>query len=355
MVNCRRDHDRASASCIALPLAGYVQPTGEFDSVSWRLRALPVAPIRRERCNFVSTVTRWAGLVGGVYCGRGIGLRRVVLLCVASCCLVFAVSAGSASAIGSSSPGKSTASSDCSEATARQVVQRLDVNIFDLPDPVRQVLCGPFTGPGSNAMAVTIGAPTCWPIQNWAVFRFTAGDWQLVLNTPAYLVPPLVAVGSDIRETTGVHRSSDSRCFFNGGTRARIWHWDGQRLVAGPWKQITPGKAVKKDAVVFSPLRYGVTCHMTDDGTFRGSWVYCWIGGNPHPSRHVKLNLDGTFSVAVTTAMPLGLGGPVPPYGTRFTAGRFRCQSLRSGMKCTVITSGKGFLFNNKGARRVGP
>ena len=282
-----------------------------------------------------------------------------MLLCVASCFVVVLVAAGSAAARQgtSTSARRSTASTDCSETTARQVVQRLglEVNIFDLPNPVRQVLCGPFTGPGSNAMAVTIGAPNCWPIQNWAVFRFTAGDWQLVLNQPAYLIPPLAAVGSDIRETTAVHRSGDPRCFPSGGTHARTWHWDGTRFVASPWQQITAGKAVKKDAVVFSPLPYGVTCHMTDDGTVRGSWVYCWIGGKPHPSHHVKLNLDGHFSVAVTTAIPLGLGGPVPPYGTRFTVGRFRCQSLRSGMKCTVISSGKGFLFNNKGARRVGP
>ncbi len=263
---------------------------------------------------------------------------------------------GHATASAVAAAGTSTASSDCSEATARQVVQpRLDVNIFDLPNPVHQVLCGPFTGSDSNAMAVAIAAPTCWPTQNWAVFRFAAGGWQLVLNQPAYLSSPLAAVGSDIRETTGVHRSGDPRCFFNGGTHARTWHWDGTRFVASAWKQVTPGKARKKDAVVFSPLRYGVTCHMTDDGSFRGSWVYCWIGLPPHPKRHVKLSLDGQFSVAVTTAIPLGLGGPVPPYGTRFTVGRFRCQSLRSGMKCTVISTGKGFLFNKNGASRVGP
>jgi hypothetical protein len=127
--------------------------------------------------------------------------------------------------------GTSTASSDCSEATAREVVERTDVNIFDLPDPVRQVLCGPFAGPDSKAMAITIGAPTCWGIQNWAVFRFTEGEWQLVLNQPSYLIPPLVAVGSDIQETAAVHRSGDSRCFFNGGTHARIWHWDGTRAL----------------------------------------------------------------------------------------------------------------------------
>jgi hypothetical protein len=283
-------------------------------------------------------------------------LRRVELLCVTLCLFVFAGSAGSAAGRGGSiSPGASTASSDCSAATARQVVEpRLDVNIFDLPDPVRQVLCGPFTGPGSNAMAVTIGAPTCWPVQNWAVFRFTAGDWQLVLNEPAYLIPPLVAVGSDIRETGAVHRSGDARCLPTGGTQARIWHWDGTRLVAGPWKQLTPGIAQKKSAYVLSPV---ATCYMTDDGSFRGSWVYCWIGANPRSRRHIKLDVDGRFNVAVTRASPgpLGIGGRDEPYGTRVTVGRFRCRVLRSGMRCTVIRSGKGFLFNSSGTRRVGP
>ena len=94
---------------------------------------------------------------------------------------------------------------------------------------------------------------------------------------------------------------------------------------------------------------------MTDDGSFVGSWVYCWIGGNPHPVRHVKLNLNGQFSVAATTAIPLGLGGRATPYGTQVTVGRFRCQSLRSGIKCTVISTRRGFLFNISGASRVGP
>ena len=104
---------------------------------------------------------------------------------------------------------------------------------------------------------------------------------------------------------------------------------------------------------MFSPLAYGITCHIVDDSTFSGSWVYCWIGGNASPTSHVKLELSGNFSLTAKTAIPLGLGGRVTPYGHAVAAGRFRCQSLRSGMKCTVIATGKGFLFNMHGATRV--
>jgi hypothetical protein len=141
----------------------------------------------------------------------------------------------------------------------------------------------------------------------------------------------------------------------SGGSTAHIWLWNRASFTAGTWTQLTPRKAPKKDAVVFSPLAYGISCHMTDDGSFRGSWVYCWIGGNPHPTRHAKLNLNGLFSVAATTVIPLGLGGRSTAYGTQVTVGRFRCKSLHSGMKCTVISNGRGFLFNKSGASRVGP
>lgn len=249
--------------------------------------------------------------------------------------------------------GTSTASSDCSEATARQVVQpRLDVNIFDLPNPVQQVLCGPFTGAGSNAMAVVIAAPTCWPTQNWAVFRFTAGDWQLVLNQPAYLVPPLVAVGSDIRETTAVHRSGDPRCFFNGGTHARIWHWDGSRLVAGPWKQVTKGE--QQPTRFDSPSR-NIQCWMFDSSSSnydRG--VGC---SSDTPPRFVRLRADGRLSIRRNPSV-CGCDEPDNPrlaYRRQITVGRFRCLSLTSGVRCTVIRSGKGFLISRSGVRRVGP
>ncbi len=110
----------------------------------------------------------------------------------------------------------------------------------------------------------------------------------------------------------------------------------------------------KKEAVVFSPLASGISCHMIDDGSVAGSWVYCWIGASRRPARHVKLTLDGQFSAASTTPIPTGLGGPSTAFGEHVTVGRFRCLSLRSGMKCTVVKTGKGVLFNASGGRRVG-
>jgi hypothetical protein len=264
---------------------------------------------------------------------------------------------GHTSKSSAAAPAATAATADCSEATARQVVQpRLDVNIFDLPNPVHQVLCGPFTGSDSNAMAVAIAAPTCWPTQNWAVFRFTAGGWQLVLNQPAYLSSPLVAVGSDIRETTGVHRSGDSRCFFNGGTHARIWHWDGTRLVAGSWRQVTKGDPARRG--FYSPS-HKIACGMYDDSGFRS--VDCQSYA-PKLSQTVKLNLSGRLAICqdrgthnrCNIGNP-GEGTPTLGYGKRITVGRFRCLSLRSGMRCTVIQSGKGFLINSSGVTRVGP
>ena len=205
-------------------------------------------------------------------------------------------------------------------------------------------------------MAVTIGpAPTCWPIQHWAVFRFTGAVWRLVLDQPAYLFPPLVAVGSTIRETTAVHRPGDPRCIPSGGRHARIWHWNGKRLVAGPWKQVTRGQP-SKHATFFWPGRK-LHCEMTDDpaNPNRPS-VYCVTVDAAHAA---QLESSGKLGICGHRA-PSGCLGTVPPnsptlaYGKDLTVGRFRCSSLRSGVKCVVNRSGKGFLINLKGVRRVG-
>ena len=89
-----------------------------------------------------------------------------------------------ASASGSASLATPTASGACDEATARQLIAEHNLNSFLLPDPVLQLLCGPFTGPGSQAMAIVVGPlPTCWPSQEWAVFSLVGGEWRLVLDS----------------------------------------------------------------------------------------------------------------------------------------------------------------------------
>ena len=131
------------------------------------------------------------------------------------------------------------AQANCSMATALQVGKPY---FFDpgMAKPINQVLCGSFTGPGSDAMAIAFTFPTCWPVQRWMVFQYADARWTRVLDQPSYVIPPLRAVGSDIREEAAVHRRGDSRCFPRGGTRARTWSWDGTRLAPGPWKQVKP-------------------------------------------------------------------------------------------------------------------
>ena len=41
-------------------------------------------------------------------------------------------------------------------------------------------------------------------------------------------------------------------------------------------------------------------------------------------------------------------------YGRRVSVGRFRCSVLRKGVKCIVVTSGRGFLFNPTATVAVG-
>jgi hypothetical protein len=126
-------------------------------------------------------------------------------------------------------------SSRCSSATALKVATQFQLGVDPtLPKPIAQVLCGAFVGPGSNAMVASIAIPSCGRTAQWAVFRWTGTGWQLVLtrNNGA----DLDAVGSDIRETQFVLRPADAHCFPTGGTRSRIWHWNGKRFVASPWK-----------------------------------------------------------------------------------------------------------------------
>ncbi len=205
------------------------------------------------------------------WCSRGSDVMRGRLapilasgLAVLSVVGAVAVAVPSAGAVGGST-GSTGAPAACTRATASQLVEQHRLNGFLLPNPVRQVLCGSFTGPGSEAMAVTIGAPTCWPIQRWAVFTLSGGTWRLVLDQPAYLIPPLRAVGSAIRETTAVHRSNDPRCLPSGGTRSRLWRWNGSRLAAGPWKQVTGGK--QPDSRAFDSPSRNISCGMFDDSS----------------------------------------------------------------------------------------
>lgn len=199
----------------------------------------------------------------------------------------------------------------CSSATAHQVAKPLFVWGRDVREPIAQVLCGAFTGRGSEAMVVAFTAPTCWPFQTWAVFRRTGGVWRLVMvQRYAFVFLPLVAVGSDIRETAPVFRRSDSRCNPSGGRHARIWHWNGARFTAGAWKQATP--PTRATAAAFLSPSGNLFCEIG------GSSVYCQSVKLPHS---VRMGLDGRLTICSgTRCLSTPLGTPM----RSATAGRSR-------------------------------
>jgi hypothetical protein len=315
---------------------------------------------------------------------------RLFLVVAVTALITLAVSSPITSAVGgsrvtghTSAPsgavaGDTSAKADCSKAAARQLVEQHHLNAFLLPNPVQQVLCGPFTGPGSEAMAVTIRAPTCWGIQRWAVFSFTGGVWQLVLDQSEFVFPPLVAVGPDIRETTPVFRPGDPRCIPSGGSHARIWHWNGKRLVAGPWKQVKPA-AAPVPAPGTGAFKYGyfktpsgnIQC---DYGYGKGpAYVRCGIRSGlkpPPPSRgpgcdvpnRVVISQTGSASLAGLSACPgedEGDAGPFaggqpggPPvsvigYGKTWNGGGLSCTSAVTGLTCRN-KSGHGFFLSRE-------
>jgi hypothetical protein len=262
-----------------------------------------------------------------------------LLLAVATVCLVGLAAAGP---IESAGP---TAAASCSKATATQLVNQYQLNYFQQPQPVAQLLCGPFTGPGSEAMAVAISAPTCWPMQGWAVFAVENDSWRLLLNAGQGFVFPLVAVGSDLREIVPVSRPRDPRCLPGGGAKARLWHWNGSSLVAGAWKSI------RTDASFRSPTR-NLGCEMDD---YRGNvpfQVICQSFKAPH---RVTMGLNGRLKTCGGERCLGNLGEGVPKlaYGKAITVGRFRCVSRRIGVECVVVSSGKGFLIDSHGTRAI--
>jgi len=242
-----------------------------------------------------------------------------------------------------------TATADCSVRAADELVKRLGLSDPSVTNPVYKVLCGAFAGPGSQTMVVSLLGPGSTGMIDWVVFRSLGGEWQFLMKRHQAAV--LTAAGSDIREKVWIFRSGDPRCCPSGGTKARIWHWNGTRFVAGPWK-VTP--APKKHATFYWPGRK-LHCEMWDDPADRQS-IWCTTVS---ASRGVRLDLSGKLDVC--TGEGAGCLGTVPAssptlaYGKQVTVRRFRCFSQRAGVKCIVIRSGKGFLFNGTSVKRVGP
>jgi hypothetical protein len=128
----------------------------------------------------------------------------------------------------------------CNAAAASAEVERLHLgNAGYTPSPVAQVLCGAFLGPRSHAMVASLSIPSCGVSSGWVVFRSVGGAWRRAFETNHGAF--LAAAGARIRETQGVLARGDAHCF-PSSYRSRLWHWNGRRLVHGPWRTSAPPK-----------------------------------------------------------------------------------------------------------------
>ena len=281
----------------------------------------------------------------------GVGVAAVAAVATAS------AFGGSGVVTTTSAPGElgravmgSVASGRCSKAEATAVVKRLRLGYADfLPNPVVDVICGAFTGPRSQTMVASLASGgASAPFAGWAVFRLTGGTWQLVMEHKHG--SRVSAAGPDIRETVSVMREGDSHCCPTGGTRARIWHWNGTRFVAGPWKQATKGEP---EVEAFHTPSGNISCGMADSRGLRR--VVCQ---SHTPSQKVTMDPAGRLTICrgSFSRCRMGDAGDVPTlaYGRQIIVGRFRCRSEVTGVTCIVVPSGKGFLIARDGVGRVG-
>lgn len=278
-------------------------------------------------------------------------MRRVVAS-VTAAILAFSVTA--AAAPSATKREGSTTAGRCSKAAARTIVEQLGLNDQNVANPVYKVLCGSFTGPGSQTMVVSLWGEGNSGVVEWVVFRWIGGTWQFLMKQPA--PGSLTAAGPDIRQTLSIYRPSDPRCCPTGGTKSRLWHWNGARFVAGPWKRETAGEPKARG---FDSPSLNINCGMFDQTGYR--YVRCQSRVPPqvamlYPSGRVTICRNPSNGSNVCS---LGDRGENPieilPYGRQIAVGQFRCLSLEIGVKCTVIGSGKGFLINRDGVSRVGP
>jgi hypothetical protein len=272
-------------------------------------------------------------------------------------------------AVGAFAGAGGAAPAECSRATALEVGRPY---AFDPARPaVSLVACGAFLGPGSEAMVVTFGSPTCWPVQSWAVFGLRDGTWRLVKRIASYLHPPLVITGTSIRETTAVHRAGDPRCLPSGGRRARTWRWNGTDFVAGPWTTVTPGARPRPPAVpgfsgFFKTPSRNIVCGYGFGSAVPRPFVSCRIksglvspstsrGPSCFPAVDIGLNATGRAKTgrSVCRGEPEGDAGVaayealarVLGYGATWSGGGFRCTSAVAGLTCRN-RSGNGFFLS---------
>ena len=259
------------------------------------------------------------------------------------------------------SPGN--ISGRCSKAAALTAGKRAHLAYSWVPARVFQVLCGAFAGSGSRVMVASYYGPGNTGVTDWVAFRFVAGKWQQLLTR--HEAVQLSAAGPDFRETMSIYRSGDSRCCPSGGTRFRVWHWNGTRLVAGPWTQVKPaapsaaGSGGSKSGYFKTPSG-NIQCDW-----YYGTLVRCGIksGLKPvsrkragcYPNVWVELHTSGAaFALGsycrgedAPDAGPFAMGAVVLGYGKTWSGGGLSCASAATGLTCRN-KSGRGFFLSRE-------
>ena len=258
-------------------------------------------------------------------------------------------------------------SSRCSKATARQLVLRLGLSLNDpSSEPVGEVVCGAFAGPGSNTMVVVLAGPT-GPL-DWLVFRRTGDTWQLLMRQGAGA--SITAAGADIRQTISIYRPGDSRCCPSGGTKSRLWHWNGSRFVAGPWSEGKPASPTRAEQSGFFKTPSGnIVCqYLVGPSVAFGGVVACAIKSGLKPalpreacnigsyaSDRLILDARGPVSAPPCANDPSALVGEskarVLGYGKTWSGGGINCKSTFAGLTCRN-KSGRGFFLSRESWRR---
>jgi hypothetical protein len=267
-------------------------------------------------------------------------MRRLALALVVAVLVPAAIVAGSAAR-------SSTTAAACSKAAASKAMTSYGIGVikpYQPKAPVYQVLCGPFLGPGSQAMVGSIAIPSCGGSVDWAVFRYAGGSWKLVMNVKHGAF--LDAVGSDIREMIGVLAPGDAHCF-PSSVKYRFWHWNGSSLKAGPW-----ARAASFDSI------------LTPD---KQTWCKFDVYPTPearcavrNPVHTAKLHKDGAFTSCDGSGCLQNWDdrAHVVAWGQANEWNAFHCLVEQKGVTCTVIggkAAGHGFLINASGVTPVSP
>jgi hypothetical protein len=248
-------------------------------------------------------------------------------------------------------PGRAGAQGGCTDDDVFQAAEQ--AGRVNARDQLSGGACGAFFGPGSRAMAVRLVAQQCDPNFIWTVLRFEDGTWRHVDGPWDHTgrIIGISAVGDDIREEQPIFRRADNGCKPTGGSRARLWHWDGTRLAPGPF---TRARAADPKPVSFKIFDHDVdaSCVIHDDHHLRR--VSCAYRGTPRFG--VRLASSGKVT-RCHCLHDAGVNDFVRTLasGHHITVGRFRCALKGPMLTCRVTATGKGFSLTDTGrVRRVG-